>query len=274
KMRTELTSPTLIEFFDKSTARPELANKQCLEIVRAERQEQLTFEQLKTRARQFALWLAGAGKAQIGDKIAILGRNRADWDVAFWGIILAGAVPVLIDPERPIEAVKRHLTSTEARLIVMADDYGDANSRGELRQFASGRGLGLIEMTGHERIHFDSARADELLNRIRTEIKANDTAVILCTSGTTADPREVELTSTNLIANIRGILEMVKISSDDKLGHIIPPYHSFGLTVTKLLCLRVGATNVYTNRYRQIPQLIRDKNITIFIGTPALFVVL
>ncbi|MHC4088307.1 MAG: class I adenylate-forming enzyme family protein, partial [Planctomycetota bacterium] len=50
--------------------------------------------------------------------------------------------------------------------------------------------------------------------------------------------------------------------------------HSFGLTVGKLLPFCVGATNVYTNKYRQIAQLISEKGITIFVGIPALFTVL
>lgn len=249
-METELAFRTLIDLFNKSLLRPELADKPCLEIVRTERQETITFEQLKTRAKDFALWLIQTRGIRIKDKIAILGKNRTDWDVALWGIILAGAVPVLIDPERPVEAVKEHIISTDTRLIVMADDYRDANSRCLLKEFASTRRLGLIEMTTYEKIGLDTTKTNELLNKIRTEIKTDDTAVILCTSGTTDDPREVELTHANLIANVQGTLETVKVSPEDKLGHIIPPNHSFGLTVTKLLPLWVGATNIYTNKYR------------------------
>jgi long-chain acyl-CoA synthetase len=265
---------TLMELFNKSLLRPESGDKVYLEIVRTEREETLTFEQLKIRAQDFALWLIGAGDIRIKDKIAILGKNRADWDVALWGIILAGAVPVLIDPERGVEGVKNHLLHTDTRMVVMADDYGQTDSRQELKEFASSRGLSLMEMTSHERIRRSSTERDELLNQIRSEIEPDDTAIILCTSGTTGDPREVELTHANLIANIQGTLEIVKITATDNLGHIIPPHHSFGLTVTKLLPLWVGATNVYTNRYRRISELIRDKNITIFIGIPALFTML
>ncbi len=278
---------TLIELFNKSLVRAEWGAKQYLEIVRTERQETLTFEQLRTRAQAFALWLIQAGDIRIKDKIAILGKNRADWDVALWGIILAGVVPVLIDSERGVEGVKNHLLHTDTRLIVMADDYGQADSRRELKEFTSNQGLGLVEMTdvpfcrvlesanaAYEKISFNSTKANKLLNKIHDEIKPDDTAVILCTSGTTGDPREVELTHANLIANIQGSLEIVKITAADRLGHIIPPHHSFGLTVTKLLPLRVGATSVYTNRYRQISQFIRDKNITLFIGIPALFTML
>ncbi|MBW8038785.1 MAG: acyl--CoA ligase [Planctomycetes bacterium] len=272
-METELAFQTLIEFFNQSLPRAE-PSKPCLEIVRADRQEILTFGQLKTRARDFAIWLIQDRDIRTGDKIAILGKNRADWDVALWGIILAGAVPVLIDPERPIEGVQKHLVSTDTRLLVMADDYQDADSRGQLKEYILSRGLGLIEMTTHERISLDSAAADELLSKIHSQVKADDTAVMLCTSGTTGDPREVELTHANLIANIWGTLEIVNITGQDKLGHITPPHHSFGLTVGKLLPFWVGATNVYTNKYRHVAQLINEKGITIFVGIPALFTVI
>ena len=263
----------LIEFFNRSLLQTD-PDKPCLEIVRADREEILTFEQLKSRAQDFALWLIQDRGIGAGDKIAILGKNRADWDVALWGIILSGAVPVLIDPERPVEGVKKHIVSTDTRLLVMADDYQDADSRGQIKEYTLSGSPDLIEMTAHERISLDSSATDELLSKIQSRVEADDTAVMLCTSGTTGDPREVELTHTNLIANISGALDVVKITTNDRLGHILPPHHSFGLTVGKLLPFCVGATNVYTNKYRQIAQLISEKGITIFVGIPALFAVL
>ena len=284
-MQTQLRFRTLIDLFNASFERIESLDKECLEIVRAERQEKLTYGQLKKRAPNFALWLIQAEGIQPGDKVAILGKNRADWDVAMWGIILAGAVPVLIDPERPVEGVINHLIHTDTRLLVMADDYQDADSRQELRDFTSCQGLGLVEMIDTPCRHMSrssqptcwaetGSECAEMLSRICAKINADDTAVILCTSGTTGDPREVELTHANLIANIQGSVEKVKITGEDKLGHILPPHHSFGLTVGKLLPFCVGATNVYTNRYRQISELIRDKEITIFVAVPALFTLL
>jgi long-chain acyl-CoA synthetase len=272
-METELVFQTLMELFNQSLLQVD-PDKTCLEVVRVERQETITFGQLKERAQDFALWLIQAGDIRAGDKVAILGKNRADWDVALWGIILAGAVPVLIDPERPVEGVKKHLVFTDTRMIVMADDYQDADSRKQLKEYARSRDLVLIEMTKHEKIDVDSDAAHELLDKIQNEINSDDTAIVLCTSGTTADPREVELTHANFIANIQGTLEVVEITGRDKLGHVTPPHHSFGLTVGKLLPFWVGAANVYTNKYRQIAQLISHKSITIFVGIPALFAVM
>jgi long-chain acyl-CoA synthetase len=273
-MQTELKFRTLIDIFNESLAGIEFLDKKCLEIIRADREESLTFEQLKAGARDFALWLIRSQHIQIGDKIAILGKNRADWDIALWGVILAGAIPVLIDPERPVEGVINHLTHTDSRLLVMADDYQDAESQRELKDFAAGHGMAFIEMTVYDKAGPSDNEKVELLDKIPAGIDTDDTAVILCTSGTTGDPREVELTHRNLIANLQGSVKKVNISHKDTLGHILPPHHSFGLTVGKLLPFCVGATNVYTNKYRQIAEIIRDKEITIFVAVPALFTML
>ena len=273
-MQTELEYRTLIDLFIESLSKIKSLDKECLEIIRAERQESLTFGQLKTKAQDFALWLIQDRDIRVKDKVAVLGKNRSDWDVALWGIILAGAVPVLIDPERPVEGVQNHVLNTDARLIVMADDYQDAASRRELKELASGQGIGLIEMTVFEKIGVISTERAELFEKIRDEVQAEDTAVILCTSGTTGDPREVELTHINFIANIQGSVEKIRLTHEDTLGHILPPHHSFGLTVGKLLPFYVGANNVYTNQYRRVSELIRDKGVTIFIAVPALFTVL
>ncbi|MBL7153015.1 MAG: AMP-binding protein [Phycisphaerae bacterium] len=287
-MRTKFRHSTLIELFNTSLDGVERLDKVCLEIVRTERCERLTFENLRTRAQTFAMWLVRAAGICIGDKVAVLGKNRVDWDAAFWGAVLAGAVPVLIDPERGVEGVINHLIHTDTALLVMVDDYLDDESRRELKSFTAEGGLGLVEMAeapfcdslgetngpDADEITSDRSQIDELLEDIAAEVNGEATAVILCTSGTTGDPREVELTHTNLIANIDGTMEKIRITSDDTLGHVLPPHHSFGLTAGKLLTLAVGARNIYTNKYRRISQLIADEHVTIFIAMPALFTVL
>ena len=248
----------LIEFFDECLRRTEILDQKCLEIIRKDRKENLTFKQLKRKAMDFASYLIEEKNVQIGDKISILGRNRVDWDIAFWGIVLAGAVPVLIDPERRIDGVKKHLLHTDSKALIADDDYQD--------KIPFIKGIDLIKMTVYTK-----TESRKNLQGIRYKVGPNDTAVILCTSGTTGDPREVELTHANLIANIQGSLAIVKITSKDKLGHILPPHHSFGLTVGKLLPFSVGATNIYTDKYLRIGQLIKDKQISIFIAVPLLF---
>jgi len=272
-MRTDLEHRNLIELFEKSLATVADPDKVCLEIVRPDRHETLTFGQLSKQSATFATWLLLEWGLARGDKVAILGKNRADWDIALWGTIRAGAIPVLVDPERGPEGIIAHLQATDARGIIMAADYEDEDARRDLTLFAEARDIRLVVMSDKPLCEPVEPEA-ETLAQIRRDITPDDTAAILCTSGTTGDPREVELTHTNLVANIEGSVAKVELTSEDVLGHILPPHHSFGLTVGKLLPLAVGATNIYTNKYREVPDLMRDRGITIFIAIPALFTTL
>jgi long-chain acyl-CoA synthetase len=272
-METALQYRNLIELFHRALAAVTSRDRLCVEIIRTDRQETLTFRQLQERAGAFAAWLLRESGLNPGDKIALVSKNRADWDVALWGAILAGAIPVLIDPERGPQGVIAHLQATDARGLILADDYEDEEARYELAQFAEAHKLRLVTLTD-EPLGQSGAADAALLEPIGRRTNPDDTAVVLCTSGTTGDPREVELTHGNLVANVQGAVRKVDLNADDILGHILPPHHSFGMTVGKFLPLAAGATNIYTNKYREVPDLIRDRRITIFIAIPALFTTL
>ncbi len=271
-MDTDLHLRSLAGLFAESAGRAELAGKVCTEILRIDRTERITYGELAAKATGFARWLMESAGIDIGEHVAIIGKNRADWDVALWGVILAGAVPVLIDPERPVEGALTHLRQTDSSGLIVADDYQDMESRRELCEFVEVRGHICLDMS--ELPQAGPGDVFELAGRVEQQVGLDETAAILCTSGTTGDPREVELTHRNLLANIEGSVEKVQIGDHDRLGHILPPHHSFGLTVGKMLPLRAGATSVYTNHYRQIADFIREQGITIFIAVPALFCVL
>ena len=272
-METTLKYRNLIELFNQSLAAVTPLDKVCVEILRTDRRETLTFGQLKERAETFATWLLRGSGLRRGDKVAIVSKNRADWDVALWGTIFAGVIPVLIDSERGPHGVITHLQATDARGLIMADDYGSEEARRELAEFGGSNGLVMVTMTD-EPLGRTGAADPDALQAVSPLVNPDDTAVILCTSGTTGDPREVELTHANLVANVQGSVEKVDLGPHDVLGHILPPHHSFGMTVGKMLPLAAGATNVYTNKYRDVADLIRDRRITIFIAIPALFTTL
>lgn len=272
-METALKYRNLIDLFHQSLASVADLEKTCVEIIRPDRHEVLTYRQLRERAQAFATQLLHELGLSRGDKVAIVSKNRADFDVALWGAILAGTIPVLIDPERGPHGVISHLQATDARCLVMADDYEHPEARAELVQYGAVHGLAIVTLTDKPLGGTGKVDATALADA-QSRVHIDDTAAILCTSGTTGDPREVELTHGNLIANLQGSVQKVDIGPNDILGHILPPHHSFGMTVGKFLPLAAGATSVYTNKYREVSDLIRDKGITIFIAIPALYTTL
>jgi acyl-[acyl-carrier-protein]-phospholipid O-acyltransferase/long-chain-fatty-acid--[acyl-carrier-protein] ligase len=98
----------------------------------------------------------------------------------------------------------------------------------------------------------------------------NDPAVILFTSGSEGDPKGVELTHRNLLANIRQMLSVIDLMDTDRIFNALPLFHSFGLTVGLLLPLvRGGYVLLYPSplHYRVVPSAFYNLNCTVFFGT-------
>jgi acyl-CoA synthetase (AMP-forming)/AMP-acid ligase II/acyl carrier protein len=99
----------------------------------------------------------------------------------------------------------------------------------------------------------------------------HQTAVILFTSGSEAMPKAVPLSHQNLITNIRDVLSAVKIYETDRLIGFLPPFHSFGLTVTVLLPILAGTQAVYSPNPTEadtLAKIIDAYKVTVLAGTP------
>ena len=73
------------------------------------------------------------------------------------------------------------------------------------------------------------------LGQAQFNIPAEQTAVVLFTSGSEGIPKGVELTHRNILANLRQVQAMVDIMDKDSIFNCLPMFHSFGLVVGTLL---------------------------------------
>lgn len=107
--------------------------------------------------------------------------------------------------------------------------------------------------------------------RVRhTGQKANDTAVILFTSGSEGEPKGVELTHRNFLANIRQLLAMVDLTEQDRFFNAMPLFHSFGLLVGLVLpAVRGVFAFLYLSplHYKVVPSAFYNLDCTVMFGT-------
>ena len=127
--------------------------------------------------------------------------------------------------------------------------------------------LSLMRMTIAPRSLCKGSKAQAMA---RNTPSPSATAVILFTSGSEGAPKGVELSHTNLLANIQQMLAVTDIDDADRLFNCLPVFHSFGLTVGTLVPLVRGAYSfIYPSplHYRVIPSVFYDRDCTIFLST-------
>lgn len=100
-----------------------------------------------------------------------------------------------------------------------------------------------------------------------------DTAVLLYTSGTVANPKGVILTHKNILSMLEGVAPGFKFTPEDVILGVLPLFHSFALTVTLALPVCFGARVVYTARFSapRVLELIERHKITIVPAIPSMF---
>jgi acyl-[acyl-carrier-protein]-phospholipid O-acyltransferase/long-chain-fatty-acid--[acyl-carrier-protein] ligase len=96
-----------------------------------------------------------------------------------------------------------------------------------------------------------------------------EVAVVLFTSGSEGVPKGVELTHTNLLANIHQLLAVFDLNDSDRLFNSMPLFHSFGVIGLALPLIHGCYVFLYPSplHYRVIPALIYDLDCTVFFGT-------
>ena len=98
----------------------------------------------------------------------------------------------------------------------------------------------------------------------------DDVATVIFSSGSTGEPKGVQLTHDNVAANVEAIVQAVTLSSTDRLLGVLPFFHSFGYTVTLWGPLQVGAAGVYhadPRQAREIGELCKKHRCTIYLST-------
>ncbi len=107
------------------------------------------------------------------------------------------------------------------------------------------------------------------------EVKAEDVAVCLYTSGTTGRPKGALLTHRNLQSNIASFHQIAPCDDRDLFFCVLPLFHSFAATVLMLYPLSIGAGIVLEPRFvpDQVLRAMAARGVTIFAAVPSMYAV-
>ncbi len=184
--------------------------------------EEITYAALFDGARAIAAGLRERA-LQPGQNVAIMLPTGRDYLYSFFGILLAGGVPVPIyPPVRPTQIedhLRRHAGILANARVVLLITVPEARPVARLLKAQVDKVLGIV--TPRE---LASGKAFSAV-----PVRAGDTAFLQYTSGSTGQPKGVILTHANLLANIRAMGEAVRADSTDVFVSWLPLYHDMGL---------------------------------------------
>jgi long-chain acyl-CoA synthetase len=228
---------------------------------------QLSYAQLDTASQHIAGLLAARGIGP-GDRVGIMLPNVPHWGILYYGVLRAGAVAVPMNPLLKEREVAYYLSDSGAGLIFAWHGFGAEARAGAKLADAEAVLIDPAEFLG---LLGSAAPVAGVVDRA-----ADDTAVILYTSGTTGQPKGAELTHDNLTRNVEVGRALLDASPDDVVFGGLPLFHVFGQTCGLNASVAAGACLTLLPRFdatKTLEILQRDK-VTIFQGVPTMYVAL
>jgi long-chain acyl-CoA synthetase len=224
-----------------------------------------TYSELADQAARFAAYVC-THDVQPGDRVGIMLGNRPEFAAAFYGILHAGAVAVLLDPLRSARETQMALMNTNARLLFFAASCAPVAAKAALAAGAS-----PIELD------YDTldVLTDDFAGRPRPVSRAaDDDAVIVHEFGTTGAPRGAELTHANLVTTQAVIARSVlDLGPEDVVLGCLPLFHAFGLTCGLMAAICTGSTLVLLPGFdaRRALEMVAAQRVTVIEAAPSMY---
>lgn len=180
-----------------------------------------------------------------GGRVAFIARPGVEYVQMLLGTWQAGGVAVPLCISHPSEELRYAITEADACLVASSSEFA-----AQMEQICTNEDTRLLHIEvgeGHPPIMTsdsddDGHRDDELM-----QLKAEDDALIIFTSGTTGRPKGVVLTHGNLQAHTTSLVHAWGWTPTDRILHILPLHHLHGLG-NKLLCaLWAGASVAFSS---------------------------
>jgi long-chain acyl-CoA synthetase len=226
---------------------------------------ELSYSMLDEASARVAALLRDRG-IEAGDRVGLMLPNVPYFPAIYYGILRAGAVVVPMNVLLKEREVHFYLEDSGAKILFAWHGFAEAAEAG-----AADAGAECILVTPGE---FEQLLAAQEPDRELAGTAADDTAVLLYTSGTTGKPKGAELTHANLHTNCSMTsVTLAGFSHEDVLLGALPLFHSFGQTCTMNSAVSVGATVTMIPRFdpEKALEIIGRDGVTVFQGVPTMY---
>ena len=209
-----------------------------------------TYQEFYDSVRKAAAMFSGLG-IQKGDRVCLFMPNCIEYVYSWFGLSLIGAIAVPVNTAYKRDEMAYILNNSGAKGLVsdpsLADVAGaaaDLASSVEIRLLRGADGAVPDGWTDFGATHANSEPLASL-----PEISPHDISMLVYTSGTTGNPKGVQVTHLMYVAAGQGFAHWTEATPDDRFFTCLPYYHANIQYYSTMGALAAGSTLVVTDRF-------------------------
>ncbi len=241
----------------------------------------MSYRDLDRSVRRWARAFLAAGLGH-GDRVAMLAPASTEWLAVMLAVTDIGAIWTGFHPRYRLPEFRHVMALTDPKILVAFRRIHGRDYAPELHALRAGT-PGLVDTvmldeplgdaTGAETFLEAGDRISDLdLGRRRDAVTADDTAVLIFTSGTTGRPKAAMVRHRALLAGAMVQNEHWPMMRP-RLLHMMPVNHIAGIGMTAVFALWTGGTLVFQSRFEagDLLRLIEEERIDHVLGSPVQF---
>ena len=215
-----------------------------------------------------------------GKRIAVIGENRFEWEIAYLAIACGTGIVVPLDKSLPENELKRLIERSEVEAIFYSGKYEDKLKKMVLEGTGKLKHLISMDSKTHSNGIYSQSELIEIGNVLLkngnrefldSKINPDEMNIMLFTSGTTSESKVVALSHKNLCSNLMDIASVLDIDSNDRILSFLPLHHVFECTVGFLFSLYRGCQTSFCDGIRHILENLNEYQITFASFVPAIY---
>lgn len=213
-------------------------------------------------------------------RIAVIGENRMEWEIAYLSIVCGTGVVVPLDKSLPENELKSLIERSEVEAIFYSKKYEAILENAKYEGVGKLKHLISMDLEEHRKGIYSEKELIEKgkklikqgnLEFINAKIDNEKMNIMLFTSGTTSASKIVALSHKNLCSNLMDIASILDIDGNDVFLSFLPLHHVFECTVGFLFALYKGAKTVFCDGIRHIPENMKEYKVTVMASVPAIY---
>ena len=215
-----------------------------------------------------------------GKRIAVIGENRYEWEIAYLSIVCGTGIVVPLDKSLPANELETLIERANIEAIFYSQKYEETIEKIKLSEKNKLKHLISMDLEKHTNGIFSQNEliktGNKLLEKgnkefVNSKINPEEMSMMLFTSGTTSASKVVALSHKNICTNLMDLGSILDVTSEDTILSNLPIHHVLECTVGFLLSVYKGAQIVFCDGIRHIVDNLKEYQVTVMACVPGIY---